>query len=97
MTEEKLSCGNCGVSGVQLWRPYGCFYRPEDNRCEACAEEDQKKPKSPEGFSIGWYVPLVMSDDGDVWGFSSAPDKDVEAWSQMPKNESPNKHKSGEQ
>lgn len=61
-------CGCCGVTGVRLYRPYGNFYRPEDNRCNAHVTTEQR----------GWYVPLCLSDMGAPWGFTSVSKSDCE-------------------
>lgn len=79
---DAIACGSCRVTAVQLWRSYGCFFREEDVRCQACAEREQGKPRN--GDSIGWYVPLVTSPDGSIWGYTSAPESDIRRWRAMP-------------
>lgn len=71
---SKVKCGVCGATGVRLYRPYGSFYREEDNSCLA-----HIRPTA-----VGFYVPLVLSDTGDPWGYSSAAQDDMEDWKKMP-------------
>lgn len=89
-------CGNCGITGIKLWREYQTSH-PE-LRCAKCAGEVGKK--SIEGIdadgtlpsefgvrtdSIGWYVPAVPTEDGiGWWGYTSVPDAGVNWWRRLP-------------
>ena len=60
-----LTCGQCGVQCVRLYRPYpGGVRCAEDDRCNACVKPDSR----------GWMVPVFMDESGSVWGFLSVPD-----------------------
>lgn len=59
---------------VRLYRPYGNFYRPKDNFCNAHV---------PEG-SRDWYIPLCFDNDGSVWGYTSVPQDTVEVFYALP-------------
>lgn len=48
-TKVVCCCGKCGATNVRIYRPYGCFYRSEDNRCNDCLPEEFEKR--------GWFVP----------------------------------------
>ena len=84
---EGTLCHGCWQTFVQLWRPYGSFYREDDNRCQCCAEADQGKERR--GDQIGWFVPLVLDADGRPWGFTSAPSADVILWCALDANVKP--------
>lgn len=66
-------CGVCGIATVRLYRPYANFYRPEDNRCNVCLTDSQRK----------FYVPLMLDSDGSVWGLLSAPDWAVDEFNSL--------------
>lgn len=61
-------CGECGISGVRLYRQYGTFRRPQTDRCNSHIPNDEMR---------GWYVPLVLDAAGEAWGYTSAPDADI--------------------
>ncbi len=83
---EAYSCGNCGASGVKLWRYYQAFLDVRELKCFACALVDQAKnvdwPLT--GDQIGWLVPAVSAPDGSFWGYTSAADGDVNRWMALP-------------
>jgi hypothetical protein len=58
---KPISCGKCGAKGVKIYRPYGFFYRPEDNRCNNCVTESERN----------FYVPCVKDSDGMIWGYGA--------------------------
>lgn len=67
---KKLKCGECDATDVRLYRPYGSFYRPEDNRCNIHLTLEQR----------GWYVPLCVDEEDDaVWGYTSDCDEAAKA------------------
>jgi hypothetical protein len=70
-------CGECGATGVRLYRPYGNFYRPESNRCNKHLSEDQR----------GVYVPLWTSLDGIVWGYTSVRQDAFDRFIALPEND----------
>jgi hypothetical protein len=74
MTDGTSKCGVCGATRCRLYRPYGEFRRPERDRCNAHVLEDER----------GWYVPLVLDNDGSVWGFTSAPPRACGAFYALP-------------
>lgn len=59
---DTIHCGKCGARGVRLYRPYGCFRSPADDRCATCI-----------GTATDWAVPLCMDERGNVYGYSSVP------------------------
>lgn len=70
---EKIKCGCCGRDDVKLYRPYGMFYRPKDNRCNGCLE------------NADWYVPCVQDPvDMTIWGYSAVPPEACERFYNMP-------------
>ena len=74
---KKFKCGECGIDNVRLYRPYGHFYRPEDNRCNVHITLEQR----------GWYVPLCTDDrDGTVWRYTSVPPDALERFYVLPEN-----------
>ncbi len=40
-------CGECGVTGVKLWRDYNTFMDAQTLRCMVCACREQKKSREP--------------------------------------------------
>jgi hypothetical protein len=86
-TPEGYVCGECGVSGVHLYRDYQTFLDHLTLRCQACALKHQKRdaPDSPSEHSIGWLVAAVPTEEGDTyWGFTSVPDAGVRWWDNLP-------------
>lgn len=81
-------CGDCGISGVKLWREYQTFLDHQRLRCVRCAEKDQNRrlDLGREGSDqIGWLIPAVPTPDGDsFWGYTSVPLADVEWWNALP-------------
>jgi hypothetical protein len=73
---DEVECGKCKAKHVRLYRPYGNFYRPHDNRCFGCVE--------PKDF--GWTVPLVLAEDGSPWGYTSAIQVDINTWLTFPEH-----------
>ncbi len=69
--------GKCNVCKktnleVRLYRPYGNFYREEDNFCnEHITDYD-------------WYVPLWFDENGEVWGYTSVPQETIDAFFEIP-------------
>ena len=72
--KTKFHCATCKTSGVRLYRPYGNFFRPEDNRCNKHITEKQR----------GWYVPLCPDEDGSIWGYTSIPDEAIDIFYALP-------------
>jgi hypothetical protein len=91
-------CGQCGLSGVKLWREYSTFYDKKDLRCAVCAcakyGEDVSKIDSEgrsdfkgDGMrsdSIHWLVPCVPDTGGSVWGYTSVPPEACRWWKDLP-------------
>lgn len=71
---NETRCGLCEATGVRIHRPYGSFYRPEDDRCNACLEPEQRS----------WYVPCIKDHDGSVWGLTSIPQIRLNQWYVLP-------------
>ena len=42
-TPPNYKCGECGATGVKLWREYQTFLEHQTLRCAKCAAKDQKK------------------------------------------------------
>lgn len=83
MSED--SCGECGATGVRLFRPYSEFFRAGRVRCGPCARtEPLGQYGGNDDTEIGWYVPLIQCDDGDYWGYTSIPEAALAAWKQLP-------------
>lgn len=76
----RVKCSVCGKSSVRLYRPYGNFYRPEDNVCN----------KDLPNGKTDWMVPLRLDKDGGVWGYTSGDQESVEAFLTLP--EASDKH-----
>lgn len=86
---EGYECGDCGVTGVRLYREYQTFLDQQHLRCRKCACENQKKeqPCTSSEHEIGWLVAAVPTEDGTTyWGFTSVPDAGVTWWDQLPKS-----------
>lgn len=69
-----MKCGICSTESIRLYRPYGSFFRPDDNRCNACVTKKQR----------GWYVPLCTDSDGTIWGYTSVPDEAIQIFLGLP-------------
>ena len=69
-------CNECKKTNkdVRLYRPYGRFYRIKDNHCNEHVPEAYRDV----------YVPLIMSEDGNPWGYTSVPQDALEAWYILP-------------
>jgi len=70
-----VCCRSCGRSDIRLYRSYGGFRRTEEDRCnehleEVCSGEDFR----------GWYVPLIVDDAGNAWGYTSVPQNAIDAF-----------------
>ena len=76
MSKEELICGICGAKDVKIYRPYGNFYRPKDNRCNNCVTETQR----------GFYVPCIKDSDGAIWGFLSASEELMNTFYTLPES-----------
>jgi len=72
--KKQLRCGQCGATGVRLYRPYQTFYKPENNRCNGCLGEKERD----------WFVPCVQDDDGSIWGLTSVPNAEGAAFHALP-------------
>lgn len=72
------SCGECGVTGVKIYRSYGMFRRPETDRCNECIDPDLQ----------GWMVPCVLDDDGNAWGYGSVPKEACDEFDALPERSS---------
>lgn len=95
-TPSEYRCGNCGATGVKLWREYQTF--SPQLLCADCAAADQHKDISDIGAGgkrtdelgqrtdqIGWYVPAVPDEEGvGYWGYTSVPDAGVVWWRNLP-------------
>lgn len=84
-------CGECGASGLKLWRRYQTFLEHQALLCADCAVCDQKKPGAIgedgryEGAeSIGWLVPAVPAPEGSYWGYTAVPEPGVDWWRALP-------------
>jgi len=75
-TNEKdtPACNICKKSNVRIYRPYGFFYRPEDNRCNEHLEENERK----------YYIPCVIDKDGLPWGYTMVPKEDCDIFYNLP-------------
>ncbi len=65
-------CHVCKKSNVRLYREYGEFLR--EHRIY-CAKHIGK---------WNWKVPLIEDTWGNVWGYSSYPNNDIDKWLQLP-------------
>ena len=84
---KTYECGECGASGVKLWRQYQTFLDHQELFCQVCAEADQGKLLA-DGYStdqIGWLVPAVPTAEGDTfWGYTSVPEDRCIWWRALP-------------
>jgi hypothetical protein len=72
-----FECHVCRRQDVRLYRSYGECLRYERIVCNAHLQEKRKH--------WGWCVPLVFSSQGDVWGYTSCPEYDIErSWKSKP-------------
>jgi hypothetical protein len=101
-TPQEYVCGNCGASGVKLWREYQTVCPPL--LCAKCAASEQDRDIStldgdgcrasdlgrrPRTDQIGWRVPAVPDEEGvGYWGYTSVPEAGVNWWRELP-NEMP--------
>lgn len=97
VTPSSYVCGDCGKSGVKLWRDYQTFLEHQTLRCADCAgtksnvdvsmmEDDGKYP-SDFGYTdqIGWLIPAVPTKENDTfWGYTSVPQDGCEWWDRLP-------------
>lgn len=94
-TPPDYKCGDCGATGVKLWREYQTF--DPALRCCNCAAKSQGKDISDidrEGIhtsdlgktdQIGWFVPAVPDEEGEgFWGYTSVPDAGARWWRRLP-------------
>ena len=57
-----VACAKCGSTRVRVYRPYGFFYHPEDNRCNDCLDNDEERRKHR-----GLYYPCIPDKEGCIW------------------------------
>lgn len=72
---NSYACARCGLAGVRLYRIYGNFLRAGEVSCNE---------HIPPALDRGWWVPLVEDDEGQVWGYTSAPARDIDRWLALP-------------
>lgn len=68
---EDYVCGECGASGIKLWREYQTFLDNQSLRCLTCACREQDKVRTPteDGCSLytdkihHWYRTAEMEPD----------------------------------
>jgi len=71
-------CGKCGKIGVKIYRGYSSFRDEDEDRCNACLE------------STDWYVPCILDDEKNAWGYTSVPGYYCKAFYELPEaDESP--------
>lgn len=70
----KHKCSVCEKSNIKLYRPYGEFLRNSRVRCKKHIPAKERKI----------YVLLVEDEDGSVWGYTSAPQKDIDKANLLP-------------
>lgn len=58
-------CGKCGAFGVKIYRDYGSFRRPENDRCNECL------------VRTSWMIPCILDENGSAYGYSSVPERKV--------------------
>lgn len=71
-------CGKCGAINVRIYRDYGMFRWPKEDRCNGCLTDKER----------GWYVPCCLDEDGNAWGYTSVPEADCERFYSLPENSS---------
>lgn len=97
LAPQEYVCGDCGASGVKLWREYNTFLSHQHLRCAQCAMKDQEKTgtvgddgrrDSGDGHmtdQVGWLIPAVPTEEGDTfWGYTSVPQAGVDWWRRLP-------------
>lgn len=95
ITPADYKCGNCGATGIKLWREYQTI--APKLLCATCAAKDQRKSvnsidakgmrrsKYGKTDQIGWYVPAVPTEDGiGYWGYTSVPQAGCDWWDTLP-------------
>jgi len=92
-TPGGYACGECGTSGVRLYRDYETFMEHQRLLCTACAEKADSRgrkmdPEHPD--QLGLMVAAVPTEDGTTfWGFASVPQAGVLWWRALPVNPPP--------
>lgn len=94
-TPPEYKCGDCGTTGVKLWREYQTMQ--PNLFCAHCAAKDQGKSISgidangmrpsdlDQTDQIGWLVPAVPDEEGvGYWGYTSVPEAGVNWWKKLP-------------
>lgn len=93
MKKINYTCTSCGVTGVKLWREYQTYAHETELLCADCGEKRYAKShegkKSPwaegTGDQLGWFVPAVLTAEGDTfWGYTSVPQDRWEWWDALP-------------
>lgn len=87
-TPDGYKCGDCGTTGVRLYREYQTFLNHQHLRCRKCACKKQGcEPDNASEHSIGWLVAAVPTEDGETyWGYTSVPQDGVEWWNRLPRH-----------
>jgi hypothetical protein len=67
---SRYKCADCGVQYVRLYRSYGGFFCESDVYCNAHVPHEHR----------GWYVPLIEDSRGEIWGYTSCPEADIDRW-----------------
>jgi len=79
------ACGDCGATGVRLWRDCNTFLDYQSLRCRSCTEAHEGRPFRGDSDQCGWSVPAVPTSDGSgFWGYSSVPMTPAAWWRALP-------------
>lgn len=70
---KEICCAVCHKGNIRLYRPYGSFFQKERVRCNEHIKN-----------AHAYYIPCVISDTGEPWGYTSIPPKDIIFWSALP-------------
>jgi hypothetical protein len=97
VTPTNYVCGECGASGVKLWREYQTFLDHQSLCCVVCSGREQKKDINSinsGGFTLqeygktdqlGWRIPAIPTESNDAyWGYTSVPTEGVDWWRGLP-------------
>lgn len=86
---DGYKCGNCGKTGVRLYRDYNTFLEYQHLTCRSCTIKENGEPSEysgPEEHTIGYTVAAVPTEDGRTyWGYTSVPPEGVEWWNNLPR------------
>lgn len=96
-TPDNYVCGQCGATGIKLWRCLAFCVSQVDLRCAKCLDhgevdeegyfKDSKYGKSDQCFikELGSMLPAIPTEEENTyWGYTSVPMDGVMWWRNLP-------------